>query len=179
MCAIAKHANKTDIMVSWSYHGRPSIKEKNIAGNLVRLYPVRIDFKNKMKIKDLNSNVTNQSKELLKMLYYPHILDSIDGEIMNNIYQKDLNAVHDFCGIKRERISTPPRNLENGIFYNQVIDACYDLTEKGLEVEWQYPFCKFKEETMKEFSELFIKYCDILAQHWNDENEIDVINLIQ
>ena len=179
MCAIAKHANKTDIMVSWSYHGRPSIKEKNIAGNLVRLYPVRIDFKNKMKIKDLNSNVTNQSKELLKMLYYPHILDSIDGEIMNNIYQKDLNAVHDFCGIKRERIATPPRNLENGIFYNQVIDACYDLTEKGLEVEWQYPFCKFKEETMKEFSELFIKYCDILAQHWNDENEIDVINLIQ
>jgi len=178
MCAIGKHANKTDIMVSWSYHGRPSIKEKNIAGNLVRLYPIRIDFKNKMKIKDLNLMVTNQSKELLKMLYYPHILDSIDGEIMNNIYQKDLNAVHDFCGIKRVRIPTPPRNLENGIFYNQVIDACYDLTEKGLEVEWQYPFCKFKEETMKTFSELFTKYCEILAEHWNDENEIDIINLI-
>ena len=179
MCAIGKHANKTDIMVSWSYHGRGAKKEKYIAGNLVRLYPVRIDFKNKMKISDLNSIVTNQSKELLKMLYYPHILDSIDGEIMNNIYQKDLNQVGDFCGIKRERIPTPPRNLEEGIFYNQVIDACYDLTEKGLEVEWQYPFCKFKEETMKEFSELFIKYCDILAEHWNDENEIDVLNLIQ
>ena len=98
--------------------------------------------------------------------------------ILNAVPWKEFVTIWS-AWIKRERISTPPRNLENGIFYNQVIDACYDLTEKGLEVEWQYPFCKFKEETMKEFSELFIKYCDILAQHWNDENEIDVINLIK
>ena len=179
MCAIAKHTDKKDIMVTWSYHGRGSLKEKYIAGNLVRLYPVRIDFKEPTTITELNSSVTNQSKELLKMLYYPHVLDSIDGEIMNNIYQKDLNQVKDFCGIKREKVATPPRNLDEGIFYNQVIDACYNLTDKGLEVEWQYPFCKFNEETMKTFSDLFIKYCNALSQHWNDENPMDIINLIQ
>ena len=112
------------------------------------------------------------------MLYYPHILDSIDGEIMNNIYQKDLNKVNDFCGIKREKVSTPPRVLDEGIFNNQIIDAIYDLTEKGLLVEWQYPLCKYNKETMKKFSELFIKFCDILVEHWNDEKEIDIINLI-
>ena len=178
MCAIAKYNNKKDIMVTWSYHGRDSLKEKYIAGNLVRIYPVRINFTKKKTIIDLNSIVTKQSKELLKMLYYPHILDSIDGEIMNNIYQKDLNKVNDFCGIKREKVSTPPRVLDEGIFNNQIIDAIYDLTEKGLLVEWQYPLCKYNKETMKKFSELFIKFCDILVEHWNDEKEIDIINLI-
>ena len=177
MCSIAKYTNKTDIMVSWSYHGRVSLKEKYIVGNLMRIYPVRIDFKELKSIPELNSIVTKQSKELLKMLYYPHILDSIDGEIMNNIYQKNLNQVNDFCGIKRERIATPPRKLDNGIFNNQVIDATYDITDKGLEVEWQYPLCKFKEETMRTFSELFTKFCDILAEHWNDNKEFDILNI--
>ena len=176
MCSIAKHSNKTDIMVSWSYHGRVSLKEKYIVGNLFRIYPVRIDFKILKSVPELNSIVSKQSKELLKMPYYPHILDSIDGEIMNNIYQKDLNQVKDFCGIKRERIATLPRNLGEGIFNNQVIDASYDITDKGLEVEWQYPSCKFKEETMQTFSELFIKFCDVLAEHWNDSKEIDILN---
>ena len=178
MCAIAKDTGKTDIMVSWSYHGRDTLKEKYMAGNLVRLYPVRINFGKKTTISELNSEVTRQSKELLKKLYYPHILDSIDGEIMNNIYQKDLNKVTDFCGIKREKINTPPRKLDNGDFYNQVIDACYDLTDKGLEVEWQYPFSKYKRSTMESFSQLFIKSCDILREHWNDKNEIIILDLI-
>ena len=177
MCSIAKHTNKTDIMVTWSYHGRVSIKEKYIVGNLFRIYPIRIDFNKLTSIFELNSMITKQSKELLKMPYYPHVLDSIDGEIMNNIYQKDLNQVNDFCGIKRERVETPARKLDEGIFNNQVIDASYDLTEKGLEIEWQYPLSKFKEETMKEFSELFIKFCDIIGEHWNDKNEIDILNL--
>ena len=79
MLAIAKHANKKDIMVTWSYHGRDSPKCKYIAGNLVRLYPIRIQFKEKMKISDLNNEITKQSKDLLKKLYYPHILYSEDG----------------------------------------------------------------------------------------------------
>ena len=57
MLAIAKHAKKSDIMVTWSYHGRDSPKCKYIAGNLVRLYPIRIQFKEKMKISDLNFEI--------------------------------------------------------------------------------------------------------------------------
>ena len=178
MCAIAKHTNKTDIMVTWSYHGRNSLKEKYIVGNLFRVYPLRIDFTKIKSIPELISSITKQSKELLKMPYYPHVLDSIDGEIMNNIYQKDLNHVKDFCEIKREKVETPPRKLDEGVFNNQVIDACYDLTEKGLEVDWQYPFSKFKKETMQKFSELFIKSCDVLGKYWSDKNEIDILNLI-
>ena len=178
MCAIAKHTNKTDIMVTWSYHGRNSLKEKYIVGNLFRVYPLRIDFTKIKSIPELISSITKQSKELLKMPYYPHVLDSIDGEIMNNIYQKDLNHVKDFCEIKREKVKTPPRKLDEGVFNNQVIDACYDLTEKGLEVDWQYPFSKFKKETMQKFSELFIKSCDVLGKYWSDKNEIDILNLI-
>ena len=85
MLSIAKHTNKTDIMVTWSYHGRSSIKEKYIVGNLFRVYPIRINFQKLMIISELNTIVTNQSKDLLKKLYYPHVLDSIDGEIMNII----------------------------------------------------------------------------------------------
>ena len=175
MLAIAKHTNKTEIMVTWTYHGRSSLKEKYMAGNLVRLYPVRIDFSKPMTISQLLSNITAQSKELSSMLYYSHVLDSPDSEIMNNIYQKDFNQVKDFCGIKREKVITPPRNLENAIFYNQVIDACYDLTEKGLEIEWQYAFGMYNLETMQVFSELFIKSCNYIAEHWNDKNEINIL----
>ena len=178
MLAIAKHANKKDIMVTWSYHGRNDKKCKFIAGNLVRLYPVRIEFKEKMKILDLNNEITKQSKELLHKLYYPHILYSEDGEIMNDIYQKDFNKVEDFCGIKREKVEVPPRNLEEGDFTNQVIDACYNMTEDGLEVEWQYPFNRYKKETINSFRDIFIKYCDKLAEHWNDNDEVDLMALI-
>ena len=178
MLSIAKHINKTDIMVTWSYHGRASIKEKYIVGNLFRVYPIRINFQKLMNISELNTIVTNQSKDLLKKLYYPHVLDSIDGEIMNIIYQKNLNQLSNFCGIKRERVDTPPRKLDKGVFNNQVIDASYDITENGLEIDWQYPLCKYKEETMKKFSELFIKFCDILAKHWYDKNKIDILSLV-
>ena len=178
MCAIAKHSNKKDIMVTWSYHGRDSPKAKYIAGNLVRLYPVRIEFKDKMKISELNEDITKQSKNLIKKPYYPHILYSEDGEIMNDIYQKDFNKIGDFCGIKRESVQTPPRNLDEGIFTNQVIDACYNMTEDGLEVEWQYPFNRYKRETINGFRDLFIKYCDKLAEHWNDNSEIDLMGLV-
>ena len=178
MCAIAKHANKKDIMVTWSYHGRDSPKTKYTAGNLVRLYPIRFEFKEKMKISDLNDEITKQSKELLKKPYYPHILYSEDGEIMNDIYQKDFNKVEDFCGIKRESVKVPPRNLDEGVFNNQVIDACYNMTEDGLDVEWQYPFNRYKKETINRFRDLFIKFCDKLAEHWNDSNEIDLMALI-
>ena len=178
MCAIAKHANKKDIMVTWSYHGRNTPQSKFIAGNLVRLYPVRIEFKEKMKISDLNNEITKQSKELLKKPYYPHILYSEDGEIMNDIYQKDFNKIGDFCGIKRESVKVPPRKLEEGVFNNQVIDACYNMTEEGLEVEWQYPFNRYKKETINSFRDIFIKYCDKLGDHWNDTNEIDLMGLI-
>ena len=178
MCAIAKHANKKDIMVTWSYHGRHAPKERYIAGNLVRLYPIRIKFKEKMKISDLNNEITKQSKELLNKPYYPHILYSEDGEIMNDIYQKDFNKIEDFCGIKRESVQVPPRNLDEGVFTNQVIDACYNMTEDGLEVEWQYPFSRYKKETINHFRDLFIKYCNKLAIHWNDNNEVDLMELI-
>ena len=178
MLAIAKHAKKKDIMVTWSYHGRDSPKCKYIAGNLVRLYPIRIQFKEKMKISDLNNEITKQSKDLLKKLYYPHILYSEDGEIMNDIYQKDFNNIGDFCGIKRESMAVPPRNLDDGIFTNQVIDACYTMTESGLEIEWQYPFNRYKRETINGFRDLFIKYCDKLAEHWNDSSEIDLMGLV-
>ena len=178
MLSIAKHANKKDIMVTWSYHGRDSPKCKFIAGNLVRLYPIRIKFEEKMKISELNNEITKQSKDLLKKLYYPHILYSEDGEIMNDIYQKDFNKVENFCGIKRESVKVPPRNLDEGVFNNQVIDACYSMTEDGLEVEWQYPFNRYKKETINSFRDYFIKYCDKLAAHWNDNNEIDLMALI-
>ena len=178
MLAIAKHSGKKDIMVTWSYHGRDSLKTKYIAGNLVRLYPVRIEFKDKMKISDINEEITKQSKYLLKKPYYPHILYSEDGEIMNDIYQKDFNKIGDFCGIKRISVQTPPRNLDDGIFTNQVIDACYNMTEEGLEIEWQYPFNRYKRETMNSFRDLFIKYCDKLAEHWNDNQEVDLMALI-
>ena len=59
-----------------------------------------------------------------------------------------------------------------------MIDASYDITENGLEIDWQYPLCKYKEETMKKFSELFIKFCDILAKHWNDKDKIDILSLV-
>jgi len=178
MLAIAKHANKKDIMVTWSYHGRDSPKCKYIAGNLVRLYPIRIQFKEKMKISDLNNEITKQSKDLLKKLYYPHILYSEDGEIMNDIYQKDFNNIGDFCGIKRESMAVPPRNLDDGIFTNQVIDACYTMTESGLEIEWQYPFNRYKKETINGFRDIFIKYCDKLSEHWNDDKELNLMDLI-
>lgn len=178
MLAIAKHANKKDIMVTWSYHGRNTPKCKYIAGNLVRLYPVRIQFKEKMKISDINNEITKQSKELLHKPYYPHILYSEDGEIMNDIYQKDFNKIENFCGIKREKVQVPPRNLEEGDFTNQVIDACYNMTEDGLEVEWQYPFNRYKKETINNFRDIFIKYCDKLGEHWNDNNEVDLMGLI-
>lgn len=178
MLAIAKHAKKKDIMVTWSYHGRDSPKCKYIAGNLVRLYPIRIQFKEKMKISDLNNEITKQSKDLLKKLYYPHILYSEDGEIMNDIYQKDFNNIGDFCGIKRESMAVPPRNLDDGIFTNQVIDACYTMTESGLEIEWQYPFNRYKKETINGFRDIFIKYCDKLSEHWNDDKELNLMDLI-
>ena len=178
MLAIAKHAKKTDIMVTWSYHGRDSPKCKYIAGNLVRLYPIRIQFKEKMKISDLNNEITKQSKDLLKKLYYPHILYSEDGEIMNDIYQKDFNNIGDFCGIKRESMAVPPRNLDDGIFTNQVIDACYTMTESGLEIEWQYPFNRYKKQTINGFRDIFIKYCDKLSEHWNDDKELNLMDLI-
>lgn len=178
MLAIAKHAKKSDIMVTWSYHGRDSPKCKYIAGNLVRLYPIRIQFKEKMKISDLNNEITKQSKDLLKKLYYPHILYSEDGEIMNDIYQKDFNKIGDFCGIQRESMAVPPRNLDDGIFTNQVIDACYNMTESGLEIEWQYPFSRYKKETINSFRDIFIKYCDKLSEHWNDDNEVNLMDLI-
>ena len=178
MLAIAKHANKKDIMVTRSYHGRDSPKCKYIAGNLVRLYPIRIQFKEKMKISDLNNEITKQSKDLLKKLYYPHILYSEDGEIMNDIYQKDFNNIGDFCGIKRESMAVPPRNLDDGIFTNQVIDACYTMTESGLEIEWQYPFNRYKKETINGFRDIFIKYCDKLSEHWNDDKELNLMDLI-
>ena len=135
-------------------------------------------FKEKMKISDLNNEITKQSKELLHKLYYPHILYSEDGEIMNDIYQKDFNKVEEFCGIKREKVEVPPRNLEKGDFTNQVIDACYNMTEDGLEVEWQYPFNRYKKETINSFRDIFIKYCDKLAEHWNDNDEVDLMALI-
>ena len=178
MCAIAKSTNKKDIMVTWSYHGRNTKKSKYIAGNLVRLYPVRILFKEKMKISELNKEITKQSIELLKKPYYPHILYSEDGEIMNNIYQKDFNKIGNFCGIQRESIPTPPRKLDDGDFTNQIIDACYNMTENGLEVEWQYPFARYKKQTMNAFRDIFIKYSDKIIEHWNDENEIDLMGLI-
>ena len=179
MLAIAKHSGKKDIMVTWSYHGRDSLKTKYIAGNLVRLYPVRIKFKEKMKISDINEEIIKQSKDLLKKPYYPHILYSVDGEIMNDIYQKDFNKMGDFCGIKRVSVPTPPRNLDDGIFTNQVIDACYNMTEEGLEIEWQYPFNRYKRETMNSFRDLFIKYCDKLAEYWNYSKEVDLMALIE
>ena len=178
MLSIAKHANKKDIMVTWSYHGRDSPKCKFIAGNLVRLYPIRIKFEEKMKISELNNEITKQSKDLLKKLYYPHILYSEDGEIMNDIYQKDFNKAVNFCGIQRESVPVPPRNLDEGIFTNQVIDACYNLTEDGLEVEWQYPFNRYKKDTINGFRDIFIKYCDKLAEHWNDDSDLNLMNLI-
>ena len=178
MCAIVKSTKKNDIMVTWSYHGRNTKKSKYIAGNLVRLYPVRILFKEKMKISELNKEITKQSIELLKKPYYPHILYSEDGEIMNNIYQKDFNKIGNFCGIQRESIPTPPRKLDDGDFTNQIIDACYNMTENGLEVEWQYPFARYKKQTMNAFRDIFIKYSDKIIEHWNDENEIDLMGLI-
>jgi hypothetical protein len=178
MLAIAKHTNKRDIMVTWLYHGRNSPKSKYIVGNLIRIYPIRIQFKERMKISELNNEITKQSKELLKKLYYPHILYSEDGEIMNDIYQKDLNKVENFCGIKREAAAVPPRNLDEGVFTNQVIDACYNKTEDGLEVEWQYPFTRYKKSTMNGFRDIFIKYCEKLSEHWNDVNEINLMDLI-
>jgi hypothetical protein len=178
MLAIAKQTNKRDIMVTWLYHGRNSPKSKYIVGNLIRIYPIRIQFKERMKISELNNEITKQSKELLKKLYYPHILYSEDGEIMNDIYQKDLNKVENFCGIKRESAAVPPRNLDEGVFTNQVIDACYNKTEDGLEVEWQYPFTRYKKSTMNGFRDIFIKYCQQLSEHWNDVNEINLMDLI-
>lgn len=178
MCAIAKHANKKDIMVTWTYHGRDSPRNRYIAGNLARLYPIRIVFKEKMKISDLNNEITKQSKELIKKPYYPHILYSEDGEIMNDIYQKDFYKVENFCGIQRESVPVPPRNLEEGVFNNQVIDACYNMTKNGLEVEWQYPFNRYKKETINSFRDIFIKYSEKLAEHWNDTNEVELMNLI-
>ena len=74
---------------------------------------------------------------------------------------------------------TPPRNLDDGIFTNQVIDACYNMTEEGLEIEWQYPFNRYKRETMNSFRDLFIKYCDKLAEYWNYSNEVDLMALIE
>ena len=178
MCAIAKHANKKDIMVTWSYHGRDNLKLKYTAGNLVRLYPVRYFFKDKIKISEFNDEIVKQAKYLIKKPYYPHILYSEDGEIMNNIYQKDFNKVFDFCGVKRESVKVPPKNLEGGDFTNQVIDACYNMSEDSLDIEWQYPYSKYKKETMNEFKNLFIKYCFKLIEHWNDENYLDLMALI-
>ena len=179
MLAIAKHTNKKDIMVTWSYHGRDSLKARYIAGNLVRLYPIRIKFEEKMKIKDLNKEIVKQSIEMLKNpYYYPHILYSEDGEIMNNIYQKDLNKVEDFCGIKRVGLPVPEKKLENGIFTNQIIDACYNLIGNDLEVEWQYPNNRYKKETIDLFRNMFIKYCNKLSEHWNDDKEISIMSLI-
>ena len=97
---------------------------------------------------------------------------------MNDIYQKDFNKTDDFCGIKRVSVPTPPRNLDNGIFTNQVIDACYDMTEEGFEIEWQYPFNRYKRETMNSFRDLFIKYCDKLAEYWNYSKEVDLMSII-
>jgi len=36
---------------------------------------------------------------------------------------------------------------------------------------------EFKKILNKTFSELFTKFCDILAEHWNDNKEFDILNI--
>ena len=154
LLAIAISTNKNDVQVSWVYNGRDDLASASSVGLLFRELVVALRLCNKTNLRDIFAEIHKQVRNGIKYSCYPYMAlkpQNEDGDTACVIYQRDIQKIGDFVGIKVREVEIAHNNAAAESVLNiQILD-----NDDGLQYVFDYAAGRYKQETMADSQNLF------------------------
>lgn len=163
----AIYEKKPDILISWIYNGRNNVEEMSSVGLLFRDLPVGISFRKDMNLKELYTQVTDQTTEGIAHSCYSYIEGNsnvVEDDTLCVLYQDKLRSVEDIPGLLEEMELKNPYAASQNIMDMQILNQ-----EEGLMLVLDYTGSLFKTESIEKFRKIYCATIEALCAHIEDD----------
>lgn len=170
--AVSLYSNNPNVMLSWIYNGREDAQMMNTVGLLYRDLPVAFRFDKNMNMGDIFADVHSQVQNAIKHSCYPYIEKNakvIEGDVAAVLYQSDIRDAGKIGETDIETVEIKQnRAASQSVLDIEVLDSA-----KGLRLSLNYSSSRYKQTSMKNFGDSFVRIAAFLA-HNICENNITV-----
>ena len=154
LITLAKYNNESDVMMSWTYHGRDSRSKKNMVGLLIKDIPIALEYSEEKATCDLLENVKKQIEEGIAHSPYAYTLYNnigYDSDMTCFLYQMDLFEFEDNPELRYEvlPISFAGQECDN-TFSIQILRK-----KSGCNLILTYMDKCYKKESIERFAKVF------------------------
>lgn len=170
--AVSLYSNNPNVMLSWIYNGREDAQMMNTVGLLYRDLPVAFRFDKNMNMGDIFADVHSQVQNAIKHSCYPYIEKNakvIEGDVAAVLYQSDIRDAGKIGETDIETVEIKQnRAASQSVLDIEVLDSA-----KGLRLSLNYSSSRYKQTSMENFGDSFVRIAAFLA-HNICENNITV-----
>lgn len=170
--AVSLYSNNPNVMLSWIYNGREDAQMMNTVGLLYRDLPVAFRFDKNMNMGDIFADVHSQVQNAIEHSCYPYIEKNakvIEGDVAAVLYQSDIRDAGKIGETDIETVEIKQnRAASQSVLDIEVLDSA-----KGLRLSLNYSSSRYKQTSMENFGDSFVRIAAFLA-HNICENNITV-----
>ena len=161
--SIALASKKRRVKVSWFFNGREDVQAMSTCGLLFRDLPVALELRDERDIREIYADVQAQVRKGIENSLYPY--NELNASVVSDdlacfLYQSDIHdggadsAMFEQIDIRQNKAASQT------IMDTEVIDGA-----EGVDYAIHYAACRYDEETVKAFAEIFRSVVSVLAGH--------------
>ena len=167
--AVSLYSNNPNVMLSWIYNGREDAQMMNTVGLLYRDLPVAFRFDKNMNMGDIFADVHSQVQNAIKHSCYPYIeknANVIEGDVAAVLYQSDIRDAGKIGETDIETVEIKQnRAASQSVLDIEVLDSA-----KGLRLSLNYSSSRYKQTSMENFGDSFVRIAAFLALNICENN---------
>ncbi len=171
--SIAVYNKKNNIKLSWIYNGREDMQNMTTVGLLFRDLPVGVHLTAKMTLRELFNDIHEQVQKGIEHSCYPYVdtRNQVgEGEAAYLLYQQDIRDMGGMDGIETVDIRQNQAASQTKLDM-EILDG-----EEGLMLMLDYAASLYKDESMDQFKNIYVRTAQSLATH-NSQNDVTMAEL--